>query len=70
MEIGAFGLIMTSKSVSGSPVGSPATIRSMLDFSARHGIEPVTEHFAMADVNQALEHLEAGKARYRLVLDA
>ena len=35
----------------------------------RHGIEAVTEHFPMAEVNEALDHLRAGKARYRIVLD-
>ena len=41
----------------------------MLNFSARHGITPVTEHFPMAKVNDAMEHLHSGKARYRIVLD-
>jgi uncharacterized zinc-type alcohol dehydrogenase-like protein len=40
----------------------------MLEFSARHSIVPVTEEFAMSDVNDAFEHLKAGKARYRIVL--
>lgn len=56
-------------SVSGSPVGSPATIRRMLDFAARHQVAPITEHFPMDRVNDAMEHLRAGKARYRIVLD-
>lgn len=69
MGIGAMGLIMGQRTVSGSPVGSPATIATMLDFAARHDIRPITEHFAMKDVNKALDHLRAGKARYRIVLD-
>lgn len=40
----------------------------MLDFAARHAIAPVTEEFPMSQVNEALEHLRAGKARYRVVL--
>lgn len=35
---------------------------------ARHQIAPVTETFAMKDVNAALGHLRAGKARHRIVL--
>lgn len=62
-------LMFGQKSISSSPVGSPATIENMLDFAARHSISPTTEHFAMPDVNQAMQHLEAGKARYRIVLD-
>jgi uncharacterized zinc-type alcohol dehydrogenase-like protein len=50
------------------PWGSPATIGKMLEFAARHGIAPVTEKFAFAQVNEAMAHLSAGKARYRLVL--
>jgi uncharacterized zinc-type alcohol dehydrogenase-like protein len=64
----AFPLIAGQKSLSGSPLGSPATIGKMLEFAARHGIAPVTEKFAFAQVNEAMAHLSAGKARYRLVL--
>jgi uncharacterized zinc-type alcohol dehydrogenase-like protein len=69
LEVPAMSLIGGQKSVSGSPVGSPATISSMLDFAARHEIEAVTEHFPMEDVNDAMDHLRSGKARYRVVLD-
>jgi uncharacterized zinc-type alcohol dehydrogenase-like protein len=68
MEVPAFGLIMGSKSVSGSPTGSPTAIDRMLEFCARHGIAPITETFPMSKVNDALEHLRSGKARYRIVL--
>jgi uncharacterized zinc-type alcohol dehydrogenase-like protein len=68
LPISAFALIEGQRSVSGSPVGSPATIAAMLDFAARHAIRPVVETFPLAEVNAALEHLHAGKARYRVVL--
>jgi uncharacterized zinc-type alcohol dehydrogenase-like protein len=42
----------------------------MLNFAARHQVTPQTEHFPMSKVNEAMEHLRAGKARYRIVLDA
>jgi uncharacterized zinc-type alcohol dehydrogenase-like protein len=64
----AFALIGGQKSLSGSPLGSPVTTAKMLDFAARHGIEPITEMFAFSEVNEAIAHLEAGKARYRIVL--
>ncbi len=41
----------------------------MLDFAARHKIAPLVEHFPLTKVNDALAHLAAGKARYRIVLD-
>jgi uncharacterized zinc-type alcohol dehydrogenase-like protein len=63
-----FPLIAAQKSISGSPLGSPATVAQMLDFVARHKIEPVIETFKFDQVNEALERLHSGKARYRLVL--
>ena len=55
-------------SVSSSPVGSPATIERMLAFAARHQVKPVTEQFPFDQVNKAMARLEAGNARYRIVL--
>lgn len=69
MEVPAFGLIMRQKSIAGSPTGSLTAIDHMLDFSARHSIAPVIETFPMSKVNEALEHLRSGKARYRIVLE-
>jgi uncharacterized zinc-type alcohol dehydrogenase-like protein len=69
MEVPALGLIFGQKSIAGSPTGSPTAIDAMLAFCARHSIAPVTETFPMSKVNEALEHLRAGKARYRLVLE-
>jgi alcohol/geraniol dehydrogenase (NADP+) len=61
-------LLFSQKAISGSPVGSPAAIATLLDFCARHDLAPMTETFAMSEVNAAMEHLRAGKARYRIVL--
>ncbi|MCB1159282.1 MAG: NAD(P)-dependent alcohol dehydrogenase [Leptospiraceae bacterium] len=68
LSIPAFSLISGSKSVSGSPVGSPYMIRKMLEFCARHKIEAITEEYKFSEVNKALERLRSGKARYRIVL--
>lgn len=68
LSFGVFPLIMGQKQVSASPTGSPHTIEQMLDFSARHGIETMTEMFPMSEVNAAMEHLRNGKPRYRIVL--
>jgi len=40
----------------------------MLEFAARHHIEPKVEVFDMADVNKAIDRLENGSPRYRVVL--
>jgi alcohol/geraniol dehydrogenase (NADP+) len=68
VSLATFPLIAGQRSVSGTPSGGPATIAKMLEFCARHDIAPVTESFKMSEVNEAFEHLEAGKARYRIVL--
>jgi uncharacterized zinc-type alcohol dehydrogenase-like protein len=70
ISVSAFALIMGEKSLAGSPTGSRGAIDTMLGFAARHGIAPQTEHFPMRRVNDAMDHLRAGKARYRIVLDA
>ena len=68
LAIPVFGMLIAQRSVSASPLGSPATTRKMLDFCARHKIAPQIEIFPMSKVNEALEHLRSGKARYRIVL--
>ena len=68
LEVPAFSLILGQKSVAGSPAGSPTAMDDMLQFSARHSIAPITETFPMSKVNDALERLRSGKARYRVVL--
>jgi uncharacterized zinc-type alcohol dehydrogenase-like protein len=65
----AFDLIGGRKSISGSPLGSPAVAAQMLEFCARHGILPQVEMYPMARINGALDHLRAGKARYRVVVE-
>ncbi len=69
VSLPAFSLIGGERSLSGSPAGSPATLSTMLEFCARHRIEPVVETFPMSRVNEAMSHLAAGKARYRVVLE-
>lgn len=69
IPVPAFSLIVGQHGISGSPVGPPAILRTMLDFCARHAIAPVVEYFPMSRVNDALAHLAAGKARYRIVLE-
>ncbi len=63
-------MIFGQQSISASPTGSPVDIETMLDFAARHNVTPQTEHYPMSRINEAFERIEAGKARYRIVLDA
>ena len=68
LDLNIIPMVFGQYSVSASPVGSPATIRKMLEFSARHNIKPVTEKFPLNKVNDAMERLRQGKAKYRLIL--
>ena len=68
-ELQLMPLMFAQLSLSSSLVGSPQTLADMLEFCARHDIKPVTEHFPFEKINEALAHLESGKARYRIVLD-
>jgi uncharacterized zinc-type alcohol dehydrogenase-like protein len=68
LNVGVFPLLVGQRSISASPLGSPATTAQMLEFCSRHDIAPVVEEFPMSKVNEALAHVESGKARYRVVL--
>lgn len=68
LDINVFSLIMSQRSVSGSPVGSPATIAKMLEFANLHNIKPVIEKFSFNDINKAIARLKSGQTHYRIVL--
>ena len=57
------------RSVSSSPVGSPASIPPMLEFATQHDVTPVTDKFGFHQVNESVKHLESGKAHYRILLN-
>jgi uncharacterized zinc-type alcohol dehydrogenase-like protein len=61
---------MGQRAISASPTGSRSQIDTMLRFACHHHVAPKVEHFAMRRVNEAMDHLRAGKASYRIVLDA
>jgi alcohol/geraniol dehydrogenase (NADP+) len=61
-------LLPQQRAVAGTTGGSLSTLTAMLDFCARHDIAPITQVFPLSRVNDALNHLRSGKARYRIVL--
>lgn len=69
MGISAGQLITGGKSVGGSDTGAPHMVAKMLEFCVRHDIKPMVDYFPMRDINEAISHLKAGKARYRVVLE-
>lgn len=68
VPVSVFSLLAKQKPVSASPSGGPSVVDQMLGFCARHEIAPIIEEFPMSRINEALDHLRAGKARYRVVL--
>ena len=68
LDISVFNLMANQRSISASPVGSPATIAQMLEFARLHTIKPLIEKFSFDQVNEAIARLRSGNARYRVVL--
>ena len=67
-SLSLFPFLLSSISISGSAIGSPDTIREMLEFASKHNIKPWIETRKMADANTAIVDLVAGKPRFRYVL--
>lgn len=63
-------LISGAKAITGSSTGSPLGLRQLLQFAGRKNIAPQIEMFPMSKINDAIEHLESGNVRYRVVLKA
>lgn len=70
MAIKSGGLLSWQRGLSASPTPPPAVLTRMLDFATRHQILPQVERFPMSRANDAIAHLRANQARYRIVLDA
>ena len=68
MAIPAFPLLISQRRIVGSVIGSPFMQRTMLEFAARHDIEPETELMPMTAINEAFDKLRRNDARYRIVL--
>ena len=41
----------------------------MLAFAVAKGIKPLVETFKLSELNEAVERVKSGKARYRVVLE-
>ncbi len=70
LSVPAFTLIAGDRSVSGSATGTPYELRKLMRFAARSKVAPTTELFPMSKINDAIQHVRDGKARYRVVLKA
>jgi len=62
-------LVITEKSLCGSYLGPKEDYAEMLTFAAKKKIWPMIEKMPYADVNKAVEKVEEGSVRYRMVLE-
>ena len=69
-EVPAFSLILGDRAVTGSSTGSPGQLRKLMRLASRADVAPQVEEFPMSKINEALDHVRAGKANYRVVLKA
>ncbi|KXZ49021.1 hypothetical protein GPECTOR_23g11 [Gonium pectorale] len=68
MQVPLQDLVFNQKKVVGSIVGGRADMQEMLNFAAVHDVKPLVELWPLSKVNEAMQHVADGKARYRVVL--
>jgi alcohol dehydrogenase len=68
MGINPVQLLMSGRVVRGHPSGTAQDIVDTMEFSALHGIRPMTEALPLDQVNEAYQKMLSGSARFRMVL--
>jgi uncharacterized zinc-type alcohol dehydrogenase-like protein len=68
LDLSSVDLVVHQLSITGSFLGSRATVREMLAFAGEHGIAPRVELMPMSQVNEAILKVRQNLARYRVVL--
>jgi uncharacterized zinc-type alcohol dehydrogenase-like protein len=69
LAVGALGLIMGRRSLSGSMIGGIAETQEMLDFCGQHNITADVEVIPIQKVNEAYERLLKSDVKYRFSID-
>jgi alcohol dehydrogenase, propanol-preferring len=69
IEVDATALVMGSRSIVGSLTGSSIENEASLQFSAAHGVAPMTEVLPFEAAPAAYERMMSGHTRFRVVLD-
>jgi len=67
--VNAFTLLASGIKLGGSGIGSPDEIKEMLQLAADQKIKPWVQKRPMKEANAAIVDMEAGKARFRYVLE-
>ncbi|MEU1707377.1 alcohol dehydrogenase [Streptomyces sp. NPDC005706] len=61
-------LLMSGRVVRGHPSGTAKDVEDTMEFSALHGIRPMTESVPLEQADEAYRKMLAGRARFRMVL--
>jgi propanol-preferring alcohol dehydrogenase len=69
IEVSTADLIFGGRSIIGSLTGTSIENEANLQFSATHGVAPMTEVMSFEDAPAAFERMMSGGARFRVVLD-
>jgi propanol-preferring alcohol dehydrogenase len=69
IEVDASALVFGSRSIVGSLTGSSIENEASLQFSATHGVAPMTEVLPFEEAPAAYKRMMSGHARFRVVLD-
>ena len=62
-------VVPTERALVGSYLGPYADYDEMLEFAVKHGVKPQVEVMPLARINEALDRVRDGKARYRVVVE-
>lgn len=68
VPINTVPLVTKALSVCGWPSGHALDSEEAIRFAETHGVECMVEKFPLENVNEAMEHMLSGKARFRAVL--
>jgi D-arabinose 1-dehydrogenase-like Zn-dependent alcohol dehydrogenase len=68
LEVPALQLLLKSQQVKGWYSGTSLDSQETLAFSVQSGVRSMNESYPLAQVNEAYERMEKGKARFRVVL--
>ena len=69
IEVNAIDLVFGGRSIVGSLTGTSIENEDNLQFSAAHGVAPMTEVMPFEEAPAAYERMMSGPARFRIVLD-
>ncbi|MQM26907.1 alcohol dehydrogenase [Glycomyces albidus] len=68
IEVSPFQILPTSRTIHGHPSGTAKDVEDTMRFASLTGVRPMTETYALDDINAAYDRMISGDARFRVVL--